>query len=703
MHRLPLLVLLPCAAALAQGQPVPTTIAVVDAATGHPCPAATVWVLGIDHPSYFVPRDPLQSARERFARDGTALRTDERGEVRVPVALAPGGIAEVAALAGDRWCQCHPPWPPRPRLVLAVEADPVVAVRLLGPDDRPAAIAVLCGSQGGDILLRVDPTTGLAHFRPTALRMQGAWTRVEEGRIDDAARIWITLDAVTAVPIAIELDPGLALPAQVTLRAPACGSLRVKVVDAKGAPIARGHAHAGAIDPTTGRCGALGTWREIRDGEARFDAVALGLEVQVQVGAETGPHTNATIAGPAKPGEEIVATVATPAQRADGRTPHDITGRLLAPDGTPMARCGVHLVVDRNVSGSHPVRASAGTDDAGAFTVTALGPFDAGNEILIAVMAPGNQAGRPVDHFAVRPLQHARAGTELGDVRTARAPLLVAGRVLDTFGNAVRARIEVQRDGHPDTDDPSLPGTTGATDQAGRFALHASFATSKPLHVRCRTELGTEQFVQTVAPGRSDVVFTVPARTAVSGQLRLADARQSRHLHVLMVPAAADPDPWCGPQFALATAPVAADGSFATWPVEAGKYHLVVRLANAFELARVVNIEVPPDGAVRDPRLAAIDLTSALREVTVTVDAGDRAIGACDELSFEPAPGSWKPPQLVRPGVVAAMRARPLRVWLPPGPFTVQARRSDARSAAEAALSPAVDIRDGAATVVLTR
>lgn len=708
-HHLPF-VLFCCTAATAQGWPSPTTIAVVDAATGRPCPGAQVWVAGADHPAYQTPRDPAAPARERLVRHGRALRCNAQGEVAVPDDLQSGGFAEAGALVGERWSARSLPWPPRSRLVLAVDDDPVLNVHLRGPDERPLGLGVfaslLPGGQATAPTLRhtADAATGALLLRPAALRQAARRSPSRDGQLDDEGLLQLTLDAVTSAPVRTTFDLHRPLPADVTLRAPAFGSLRVRVTDTDGKPIAQGHAHAAAIDPATGQRTLHGVYQAIRGGEAFFPAVALGLQVHVQANEEFGPATIATLTGPTKAGEEVLHAVELGKARPDGKVLHEIRGRLLDPAGQPMPDRLVHAVADAVTSGSQPVHANGTSDATGRFVLRLLGPFPDGTELVLAVAASGRPGQGRVDHFATRPLPPTQPGTALGDVRVGPAPLLVAGRVVDTRGKPVHARLEVRREGHPDTDAPALPGTMQTTDRDGGFAAHASFATGKSLRVRCQPTLGGPAIEQTFAPGSRDVVVTVPALTAVSGRLQLADPRQGRNLQVLMVPPAMDADPWCGTSAMVGPpAPVEPDGSFVTWPVAAGRYLLIVRLANAFELARVADVVVPDDGAVDDPRLVAIDVSKALRLVTVTSVPGGRTPDPFDQLCFAPAAGSMQWPQLALPSVAVSLRERPQQVWLPPGPFTVQALRSNARSPAEGVLSPKVDLRDDRATVVLAK
>ena len=709
LHPLPI-ALFCCTAAMAQGWSSPTTIAVVDAATGRPCGGAQVWIAGADHPAYQTPRDPAASARERLVRHGRALRCDAQGEVAVPEDLQADGLAEAGALVGERWSARSLPWPPRLRLVLVVDDDPVLTVHLLGPDDRPLGLGVfaslLPGGHASAPTLRqdADAARGTLQLRPAALREAARRSPSHDGQLADEGLLQLTLDAVTSAPVRTTFDLHRPLPADVTLRAPAFGSLRVRVTDADGKPIAQGHAHAAAIDPATGQRILHGAYQAIRGGEAFFPAVALGLQVQLQVNEEIGPPTLAKVAGPTKAGEEVLQAVELGKARRDGKVVHEISGRLLDPEGQPMPDRLVHVQAEARTSGSQPVRASGTSDAAGRFVVRLLGPFTADTELVLAVAASVRPGQGRVDHFASRPLQPTQPGSALGDVRVGPAPLLVAGRVVDTRGKPVHASLEVRREGHPDADAPALPGTLQTTDRDGGFAAHASFATGKTLRVRCQPSLGGPAIECTVAPGSRDVIVTVPALTAVSGRLRLADPRQIRNLQVVMLPPAMDADPWSGERAMVGPpAPVEPDGSFVTWPVAAGRYLLVVRLANAFELARVADVVVPDDGAVDDPRLVAIDVGKALRLVTVTSVLDGRTPDPFDQLCFAPAEGSMQWPQLALPSVAVSLRERPQQVWLPPGPFTVQALRGNARSPADGMLSQKVDLRDDRATVVLSK
>jgi hypothetical protein len=110
--------------------------------------------------------------------------------------------------------------------------------------------------------------------------------------------------------------------------------------------------------------------------------------------------------------------------------------------------------------------------------------------------------------------------------------------------------------------------------------------------------------------------------------------------------------------------PVAADGSFIAGPVPADTWHLQVLLAEAFELALVENVVVTADGRIDDPRLRALDLTQALREVTVHVDRGNHDPHLAGELSLSVV-GTPTPGKILLTNARAEFRRLPVSLWVP--------------------------------------
>lgn len=106
--------------------------------------------------------------------------------------------------------------------------------------------------------------------------------------------------------------------------------------------------------------------------------------------------------------------------------------------------------------------------------------------------------------------------------------------------------------------------------------------------------------------------------------------------------------------------------------------------------------DVPFRAAGDDARLQAIDVRDALRPVAVYVDAVAHPLGSDSELRIAPVPGSPAAARCALPDVVAELRPRPLRVWLPKGEFVATAR-------ADGVASPATPITGDAVQLELPR
>ncbi|HEX6811564.1 MAG TPA: hypothetical protein VF384_08070 [Planctomycetota bacterium] len=680
------------AATLPMAQPVlqePSRIVVLDAATGRPTANATVWIVDRRHPSRFVKRDPLVDDATYLTAAGRVLHADAEGNVAVPADLEP---VQIGARAGARWGMVLVPTPTPPRIVLTLGEDPVVDVNLVDREGKPAAVTASAWrvypqrtGLSGTARLRGD-ARGVAPFHPAALFSEAYYGQKQPGRIDDGALVQLQLDLVALQPVLAALDER-ALPTQVTLVAPEVGTVLVRATTSTDQPLLSGFAHLSAIDAKMSTSDAKtpaayvpGQTVPIVDGVARFPAVALGLRLRLQIqnGQFQRGRLDTELVGPTTAGQVVEHRARVPDGRADGMVAHDVLGRLRTATGLPIADRRVVATVRRNGALHTKLTAWGISGLDGGFTLQLVDMFEAGDEVVIAVS--GEAFGSVLDHVVVQKLAVDRAETVVGGVVPQPAALLCSGRIVDAQGNPVCARLSTRCVGKErESIELALPGAAGVTDHTGRFAVYAAAATTARVEL-CVTPPGRHHVpVQTIVAGSKDVVVTVPTTRTLEGRVMLASAHAANVLTALLVPT----DTYDRPSHDLlapVSAPIAADGSFVTAPTLPGSYHLLILLADAFEVAKVEAVVVSEQGPLTDARLQAIDLLAALRAVTVQVEANGHSIDGLSELRIAPRAGSLAFPQMRLPAVVAELRPRPLRVWLPKGDFVATAQIGDVTS-----------------------
>jgi hypothetical protein len=218
----------------AEPQRAGPTVVVIDAATGLPCPGATVWAITEDHPSRRVERDPFISDFDHLESLGTAYRADAAGEVTLP---GIPRVAELAARAGNNVGVQGVRIPMDTRIAISVFPDPVLTVHVVTATGQPASVAATvsnsygAGKWGGAASVRTSAAGTLA-VRPARWRAPQNDNRLLYHRVDDERFLRVTLDVVTPTAIEATIDER-DLPAELTLTLPPCGELIANVAEVR--------------------------------------------------------------------------------------------------------------------------------------------------------------------------------------------------------------------------------------------------------------------------------------------------------------------------------------------------------------------------------------------------------------------------------------------------------------------------------------
>jgi len=262
--------------------------------------------------------------------------------------------------------------------------------------------------------------------------------------------------------------------------------------------------------------------------------------------------------------------------------------RLLAPDGAPLRGRRVRTQLVYEPKEWSDVDATVRSDVDGV-VVLAVPP--ATQVVSKLKVRTDDDEGREL--VGVLELTLAlRPGTiELGDLRMADAPLLVAGRVVDASGAAVAgARVVIRGVGA----DESL--FVRDADVDGRFAFTDDApAEELVLHARAPGHLPAPPLA--FRRGASDVVLALPAAATIAGSIAHDEGEFVSGIDVVLV----RPD-------ARTTVAPAADGTFAFRGIPAGTYDVEFHARGGNRIAIVAGVRATADETERDPRLQNVPL-----------------------------------------------------------------------------------------------
>jgi hypothetical protein len=368
--------------------------------------------------------------------------------------------------------------------------------------------------------------------------------------------------------------------------------------------------------------------RAVAAGRAVFDAVGLGLELELEAwpaddGVESG---RARLRGPTRPGESVQAVLALGAPRPV------LVGRLMDAAGAPagglrfqLSFHGVPRDLGSPSAGPSRVDPSYHTSDPdGGFRVLLVRGTFGPRQVEIEESAPRSGAPRGwIARFARADLPDPLAAgqiIDLGKLTLAETPLLVAGRVVDARGAPVAGAwlsFEYPLGEGDAARWFNLPGPRPTSDAAGAFELHQLLPVPLLRVGALSNGIGVAAPV-TVPPGSAELrLVLLPEQGRPEGRL----------LGRVLLDEGLDPtllEARCEHASGEAHESYVIAGFFGFERLPAGEVVVEIRTRTTdWLVARVAGVQVLADRENRDARLDALDLRGELRYLRLRLVAPD--------------------------------------------------------------------------------
>lgn len=500
-------------------------VCVVDGAGGAPVAGATVSVLDLERIGrelslQGIGFDSIAGLRLRAAR---ALRetTGPDGCASFP---STASQLMVEARSGALWAfAVVAPPPPEEGLTLRLSADRSLSVRVIDTAGNPVGGVPVA-------LRRGDPSRAGYSWKWTDTAADsGIATFLHfQRRLEQGPGWHVTFAFPVLGDPLVPVDETTPPEPPVLFTLPETGSLRVRAWPVGGSPFAlegaelRVDAFEGS--PRGERLLAEGPWsRPALDarGEALVPWIGVGLRVEVSLTRIGVELASASLPGPSRAGEEVVAQL-------EWRT-RCVTGRFVLRDGRawPAGTVQCQLVIFPSPA-LFPRPRELTVDDGGRFRleVDRERPVNGTRSLRITARHPDG----PGDVLALVPLdaEIPPEGLDLGDVLLDHGEPLVSGRVVDTANRPVagatfRLRILAKV---PDGELWPAVRTSGTahTGVDGEFALHLPLGEAVPGDdLRLTTLAGgfADDRDRDVRRGASDVEVVLAAAGGLAGSLEL--------------------------------------------------------------------------------------------------------------------------------------------------------------------------------------
>ncbi len=442
----------------------------------------------------------------------------------------------------------------------------------------------------------------------------------------------VRLEAALPSPIEWQGDPASLPNAPVRFTLPDTGSLRVDVqgLAAKEeawvlvVPLVPDEANPGSV-----RRGQRSPVRTI-EGVAWVPHVALGMQLAIEVDPDAATiGAKRTLQGPGATGEIVECTFELE------RTSPLLVGRLLRPDGSPLARSMVEGEASfATRDGIEAGRLIVRTDDTGAFSAHVeteqpaskfehlrLG-FDERPTLFVELDVRWPTTDEPLD---------------LGEVTLAPAPLLARGTVVDAEGKPVYwAAVRVERkvpwnnaegfDWHTANEFMCQSARDGSFEMLGTqdllaggefrvFATRSTYLDARPVPLHA---------------GAEDIELVLEKEGEVGGSLLLDEGVRPEWLRVTVRPEGGSTRfSFTGDPGWLPNAVVLSDSRFSIQNLPPGLATVTVTINGQDTVLRAIeDVRVESGRVSTDERLNPIDLRGKLRRVNVDVtDSSGQPIG----------------------------------------------------------------------------
>ncbi len=567
-----------------------------------------------------------RGVRDRqLAEHGREFKTDARGEVRVPrVATGAHVNAEFGEFFGESAIEAQT------EVVLELVADGSISAQVFDVDGHPVggAVVVLCPLQGagklGDLAARAvtRPEDGLAVIRHARSTMKIAPSNDFE----------VVVDAVLAEPLAQRVSRENWPTTPLRFDLPATGSVEVRVLDARGAPISDSfdariwvpdHHSVSIAERSEYEGQRTSSVQMIRSGSALFPFVGLGLDLSVRAEVETSMVKvfDAVGPGPTRRDERVRFDLGSPAN-----TPY-LAGRLIDEHGAPLAgfafavRLGVrHESSTKSWSESISTRGATSSEGRFEIALQARWSSDCSRHLWFT-NRDRSAAAQITGDLAVD--GELRLGiNDIGDIPMRVPPLIASGRVVDESGAPVSGAwiSVVGRDAVqllPAVMEEPEPSTT--CDAEGRFTLRGSPARST-VELRATQSGFLVETPRAVAVGSEALEFTLRRAATIDGFARVDAALERGDIVV----SCRSKDAKVNVNTQLASTEDSTRWKFSLQNVAPGTYEFEFLARSGASLLRLDDV-VAKFGA-RDPRLDDVDLRGLIHVFVVrVVDANGAA------------------------------------------------------------------------------
>jgi len=510
----------------------------------------------------------------------------------VVVARASGALGRAPFASDEQGARQIELWP-----------DATLEVLVLGPQGAPLPalqVALSVRSFNAFAPQHLTPTddVGRARFEHIGLTLaqhEASWCVELSGLFGDEARAMLDR---TALPQEV-----------VVLHAAAFGAVELRAWDANGAPLASGMVSLHPIEPGA-ELGVqpsflhrrAGMTRAIANGLARFEPVRLGGELELAIAGDGDSSQALRIRAPASQGEVVKA------EFRDPRAALVLRARLVDERGAVLAERDVNCIYMASHALNPDMLDSEQRSDAQGYVRFPLGADRAqGERRTLEFTVEESDANRRSARIELAPA-YAPGEHDLGEVRLALPPCVVAGRVLNAQGEPVEGADVSASCVEPSGD--SSAKVRSRND--GTFEVRASWECAE-LHVNAASSTALAPTAR-VGRGARDVELVLRESGWIDGKLLLDAGLARRRLRVHARPADLDPSRDERARHGSAKRVQAQlDGTFRIERLEPGRYDLdILGDHQSDPLISLQGFDVPSGAACADERLLGIDLRGKL-------------------------------------------------------------------------------------------
>lgn len=573
----------------------PIEVLVVDALTQHPVADAEVRWGSLNETGLGVDRTRPRHVIEPEALLANAHRStsDAEGRAVIDASVFPGRVlARKGTSSGTVWADANTARP----IVIEMRADLGLVLRVVDGEGKPVA--------GVPVGLRDSPLEwyGCLWRGTTDERGLARVSRLQETE-RDFGRAFACIDTLLPSAQDVVVDLAAPSPEPVELVLPACGSLSVRIRDARGTlvvPQSMRLALASDFDRDEGSIAwgvAVFDPETLVDGVAVYPFVELGLEIVIEV-MVSGRSPEVIAKGPQRLGErvELVLDIGDPLVVLAGRLV-DERGEAIADRMVQAALTGTS---DEGIGYStEPLR----TDRDGRFeqALSFDSPADLRGTLVLTPIGSGAAEGTSASLAVDGALLPGR--NEVGNVVALDPRRLASGRVVDDLGAAIsNASIHVlagvgEAWGYD-------AGVQASCDASGNFAVQG--ATRAPqLQITAWHESHASGYPIDVSVGSTGVKIVLERGASIAGRVLVDEASLLRRLLVRVGRAEKELEPRTGAERTL----LGSDGKFALTRLRSGIVHLEVRDRETKEiLATIEDVRLSPGERTTDGRVETIDL-----------------------------------------------------------------------------------------------